>query len=129
MSGTLDHLTADHQRYRRTSLVELLLVALIVGLLAAIAISGVVAARDDGEGSAAAADRRRVQTAEEAYRGSRGSADAAYVGESDLVRAGFLGGLSTIHDVCLADGDEPSRDGYAVVPAGDPCPRGMTLAP
>lgn len=98
------------------TLVELLVVIVILGILASIVVFAVGGINGRGEDSAAKADARGVEIAEEHYLAENLGA-AVYASESVLVEARMLHGLSELHDVCLRS---DSKD-YYVAPVGDDC--------
>jgi general secretion pathway protein G len=93
------------------TLVELLVVIVILGILAAIVVFAVGGISDKGQTSACKADKSSLETAEEAHFAQNGS----YVSEGQLVTAKFLREESTLHDIALAGGN------YTVNGVG-PCP-------
>ena len=116
MRSTLKKLQQKNQDEGGFTLIELLVVIVIIGILAAVVVFAVGGITDRGEDKAKDADRRTLQTAEEAFFADQ-NVDAVYGEESDLVSEGFLAEESTLHDICLA-GDELS---YEIVDQGD-CP-------
>ncbi|MEU9701601.1 prepilin-type N-terminal cleavage/methylation domain-containing protein [Streptomyces sp. NPDC047981] len=90
------------------TLVELLVVIVILGVLAAIVVFSVSGINDKGQGSACKTDKSTIRTAEEAYfaadnRGRYGTMD-------DLVKDGFLSTPSEWYEVTVANGE------YTVTP-------------
>jgi general secretion pathway protein G len=100
------------------TLVELLIVIVVLGILAAIAVFAVASMTDHGRVSACAADRHTLETAEEAYFSAHGS----YETMNGLVPA-FLHQASTLHDITRADGTPMSNGApdYAIAPASASC--------
>jgi len=82
------------------TLVELLVVIVILGILAAIVVFAVGGINDKGQTSACKADRSSVETAEEAFYASQ-KPKGFYVDMAGLVSGGFLHEASTLHDVTL----------------------------
>jgi len=71
------------------TLVELLVVVVIIGVLAAIAIPTFLSQRDNARDAAAQSDAKNMATAQIAYQATDGEGD--YTGEvTDLVAAGFV---------------------------------------
>ena len=68
------------------TLVELLVVIVILGILAAVVVFAVGGITDKGQSSACKADKRTLETAEEAHFAKNGT----YVAQDALVSAGFL---------------------------------------
>lgn len=100
------------------SLIELLLVMLILGILAAIVVVSLGGLRDDADESACAADRRTLLQATEAYFAQTAAPAIAPTGTEDvyeqtLVEAGLLSSTSEFYDL------EP--DGQLAPAAGSPC--------
>jgi prepilin-type N-terminal cleavage/methylation domain-containing protein len=106
------------------TLVELLVVIVILGILAAIVVFAVGGITDKGESSANKTDVAVLQAAEEAQY-AQTKVNARYIGEQALVDGKFLRSLSEKNDICLASGGS----NYEVVPAGTACSSGFTLAP
>jgi prepilin-type N-terminal cleavage/methylation domain-containing protein len=77
------------------TLVELLVVIVILGILAAIVVFAVGGITDKGEKSACSTDKRTLETAEEANFAVKG----AYATEANLVTNGFLKAQSAKYDV------------------------------
>ncbi|MBI4884961.1 MAG: type II secretion system protein [Actinobacteria bacterium] len=100
---------------RRTSerpdgftLVELLIVIVILGILAAVTVFAVRGITDQGDESACAVDRQTVEDAEEAHYGLHGE----YAPEADLVATQLLRTVSINHDVTVDGGG----GGYTITP-------------
>jgi prepilin-type N-terminal cleavage/methylation domain-containing protein len=83
------------------TLIELLIVIVVLGILAAIVLFAVGSARDDANTNACAADRKTLDTAEEAHKAKNGG---NYVSEATLVSAGFLKSESTKWNINLVGG-------------------------
>ena len=93
------------------TLIELLVVITILGILAAIVVFSVGGIQDRGKGSAVAADRTTLQTAEETYCAQHGS----YASQDQLVQAHLLAGRSTYNDIVLGTGAKCGSTSYNVV--------------
>ena len=80
------------------TLVELLVVIVILGILAAVVVFAVGGSTDKAQTSACAAERSAVETAVEAYRASQGSYPTS---EADLINANskFLRATPTYYTV------------------------------
>ena len=103
------------------TLVELLVVIVVLGVLAAVVVFAVGGITDRGETAAAAADERTVVGALESYRALHGQ----YASEAELVSAGFLREESDLTDIDLG----PDLASYAIGTAGsfpDPDPPDTT---
>lgn len=104
------------------TLVELLVVIVILGILAAVVVFAVGGIKDKGQNSACKIDTRTLSTAEEAYFSQKG----VYVAQddknngpavqNDLVASGFLGDAPTYHKVALKNLADPTA-GYTITPA------------
>ena len=82
------------------TLVELLVVIVILGILAAIVVFAVTGITNKGQTSACNTDAKTVQAAEEAaYASVSGGATASYLPMSSLVSSGFLHSASTLWSV------------------------------
>jgi prepilin-type N-terminal cleavage/methylation domain-containing protein len=106
------------------TLVELLVVIVILGILAAIVVFAVGGITDKGSDSANATDTAVLQSAEEASYAQAKTA-AVYATEQELVDGKFLRGVSTKSDICLVKADSvakiAAKSNYVVVPAGTDC--------
>lgn len=116
------------------TLVELLVVIVILGVLAAIVLFAVGGITDRGEGSAWAADTRALEIAQEAALANSSTSPAVYLAEGALVSGKFLRGLSNKNDVCLSDaepGPPPVAPAtkYKIIVTGASCGVGYSLAP
>jgi general secretion pathway protein G len=80
------------------TLVELLVVIVILGILAAVVVFAVGGIGDKGETSACKADRSALATAEEAYFAEPTAGNGSYADETELVPE-FIHETSTIHDI------------------------------
>jgi general secretion pathway protein G len=132
MRDTLKRLNEKRQQDDGFTLIELLVVIVIIGILAGVVVFAVGGITDKGETNAAKADKRTMETAEEAYYADQPSSLlSVYASESDLVTGGFLEQVSTTHKVCLADGTHPAgaAKAYSIVPNATACPGNMPEAP
>jgi general secretion pathway protein G len=103
------------------TLVELLVVVVILGVLAAIVVFAVGGVRDQGAQSACKADTAALAAAEEAYFGSKMplgvyTAQGTAAAPGDLVAAGFLHEAPTLHTVTI--GGSPAGRSYTIVDGG-----------
>ncbi len=102
------------------TLVELLVVIVILGILAAIVVFAIGGVKDRGAQSTCKADTRALEAAEEAYFGSRSPgayvAQGKVVAPGDLVEGGFLHGPPTLHTVTI--GGTPVGSSYTVIDGG-----------
>jgi general secretion pathway protein G len=101
------------------TLVELLVVIVILGILAAIVVFAVGGITDKGQGSACKADVKSVQVAEESYFAAQ-KPTGHYTDMATLVSGGFLHAPSTLHTIGLTGGDATSATGYTTSPVA-PC--------
>lgn len=110
------------------TLVELLVVIVILGILAAVVVFAVGGIKDKGQGSACKIDKRTLQTAEEAYatqnKGDYASQDAAGptpAVNNDLVSKGFIAEAPTYHSVTATN--TPNSQSYTIntIPASTVC--------
>ncbi len=93
---------------RGFTLVELLIVIVILGILATITVFAVRGITSEGEESACLADRKNIETAQEAHMAKAGS----YVAEDALVTAGLLRSASGNVDVAVAPDGESYTTTY-----------------
>ena len=117
MQKRIKQIMADYQAKKNSeegfTLVELLVVIVILGILAAIVVFAVGGITDKGQSSACAADKRTLETAEEAHYAK----NSTYATEAALVSAGFLRAVSTKYDVTPNNVAAPGISTYAIAPA------------
>jgi len=99
------------------TLVELLVVVVILGVLAAVVVFAIGGITGNGQGSAAAADLTALDVAQEAALAQSTSLPKVYLSEGALVSARLLRSDSTLHDICLNAADTD----YQVEPQGFDC--------
>ena len=98
------------------TLIELLIVIVILGILAGIVVFAVGGITDRGQASACKADKKTLETAEEANFAKNGT----YVAEATLVSNGFLRSESTGYNVTFTAAAPGSPGSFALV-AVAPC--------
>ncbi len=98
------------------TLVELLVVIIIIGILAAIVVFAVGGITDKGQSSACATDKRTLETAEEAHFAN--ASTGTYASEADLVTKGYLRAASSKYDISLVAGPPASYTISAVASSG-----------
>ena len=120
------------------TLVELLVVIVILGILAAIVVLAVGGITNKGQENAKATDKRTLEAAEEAYFAKSKLDPALYGTEQELLDDHMLRTASTKYDICLktavaAVGTTPAipaKSDYQIVdqPAtgSSTCPAGFT---
>ncbi len=99
------------------TLVELLVVVVILGVLAAVVVFAIGGMTGNGQTSADAADVTALDIAQEAALAQSISLPRVYLSEAGLVSARLLRSDSTIHDICLNAADTD----YQVEPQGFDC--------
>lgn len=97
------------------TLIELLIVIVVLGILSAIVVFAVGGINNRGQLSACVADKKTVQTAQEAYFAEKSAGNGSYGTEQELVDAQFLSDLSDMHSITPADPD----DSYDITQDGD----------
>lgn len=101
------------------SLIELLIVIVILGILAAVVVAAVGGFTEEAEETRCESDAHTLQTASEAYFAQRdattilGTGTTADRYEKTLVAGGFFRDVSSLHDL--------AADGRLVEVAGAPC--------
>jgi general secretion pathway protein G len=104
------------------TLVELLVVIVILGILAAIVVLAVGGITDKGEKSAKDTDRQTLVAAEEAFYAKAKVDNPTYATEAALVADKMLRSPgSEKHDICLNAG----KTDYEIVDQGAACPAGL----
>ena len=99
MDCSMDRTSAPHRRQDSGfTLVEILIVVVIIGLLSTVAVFAVGDITGRSRDSAAAADQKILERAQEAYRSENG----VYAAEADLVSGGLLREESATWDISLA---------------------------
>ena len=89
-------------RDRGFSLIEMLVVIVVLGIVAVVVVFTVGGLAGDGEAAAYDADRRVIDSAQQAHRAQHGW----FATEAELVGAGLLRSASQLHDIEIAsDGD------------------------
>lgn len=112
------------------TLVELLVVIVILGILAAIVVFAVGGITDKGDASATATDRSVLETAQEAHFANASA--GVYASETELVNKRYLRAVSTKHDICLSTTAHTAglNKAYEVIPAtGGSCGTNFAAAP
>src|SRR5581483_74964 len=99
------------------TLVEVLVVVVILGILAAIVVFAVGGVTGKGQSSADAADVTALDGAQEAALAQSTSGPKMYLSEAALVSGRLLRSDSTMHDICLNAADTD----YQVEPQGFDC--------
>src|SRR5579859_2755266 len=105
------------------TLVELLVVIVILGILAAIVVFAVGGISDKGQNSATKTDMSVLQAGEEAYFAKQ--SPGVYTTESALISGNFLRGASTYNYLCIELTPTVNAD-YYVLPA--PLPASLNAA-
>ena len=99
------------------TLVELLVVIVILGILAAIVVFAVGGITDKGSTSANSTDQSVLATAEEAYFANQTT--GVYTTEALLVAGKYLRSVSLKNSICLSTVDNKS---YSIIAQGGTCP-------
>jgi len=107
------------------TLVELLVVIVILGILAAIVVFAVGGISDKGQNSATKTDMSVLQAGEEAYFAKQ--SPGVYTTESALISGNFLRGASTYNYVCIQTTAGLVND-YYVISAPPAFPATQALA-
>ena len=94
------------------TLVELLVVIVILGILAAIVVFAVGGITDKGTTASCKADKSSLETAEEAAYANNDA--SVYQTEADLKLHGFIHDVSDLDDIALGTGNKS----YTVTPVG-----------
>ena len=85
------------------TLIELLVVIVILGILAAVVVFAVGGITDKGQTSACEADKRSIQTAQEAYFAQPAAGNGKYAVTEGLLVPQFLAEESDLHNTSSAD--------------------------
>ncbi len=114
------------------TLVELLVVIVILGILAAIVVLAVGGITNKGEANAKATDKRTLEAAQEAYFAKQGVDNPVYATEAGLVADKMLREESDKHDICLIKADAAAvppiraKSDYKIVDKGVACAAGYS---
>lgn len=109
-----DEWAAKNALQKGFTLVELLVVIVILGILAAVVVFAVNGISDNGQVAACKTDKQTLSTAIEAYRAKNGVSTTPT--EANLKSGGLLADVSTYHDISWAGTT------YTISPAtGSPC--------
>ena len=113
------------------TLVELLVVIVILGILAAIVVLAVGGITNKGEANAKSTDRRTLEAAEEAYFAKTEGDNPVYASETELVTFKMLREESEKHDICLikvgtGGPTVRAKSDYQIVDKGAGCPVGWS---
>jgi prepilin-type N-terminal cleavage/methylation domain-containing protein len=133
----IERLSQKRQNEQGFTLVELLVVIVILGILAAIVVFAVGGITDKGTSSANSTDISVLQTAEEAAFAQSTATPPLYLSESALLSGKYIRALSSKNDICLSNAVAgppavAAAVDYKTIPQTTPataCPAGYTLAP
>ena len=98
------------------TLVELLVVIVILGILAAIVVFAVGGVKDKGQTASCATDASSLSSAEEAYFAQKSSYTAS---QQDLVDGGFIHAPSTLHSIALVAATPAKAATYTLTGIGN----------
>jgi general secretion pathway protein G len=116
MLGPLHERVASRRADGGFTLVELLIVIVILGILAAVVVVAVSGITDRGQDEACNVDQRAVESSEEAAFAQTGH----YMTEAQLVSNGYLRSTSALWDVTTT-GTNPDFTAYNTVAADTRC--------
>jgi general secretion pathway protein G len=98
----IERLQARRNSEEGFTLVELLVVIVILGILAAIVVFAVGGITNKGDSAASSTDTSILQSAEEAAFAQSSATPAVYIAESALLGQKYLRTLSSKNDICLS---------------------------